>query len=114
MGVIMIETRNKKAIRKIAWRYMKSSKQRNVFIVLAVALSAFLLSAVFSLGITFYNANSRQQVIAEGTKLRVQVRGNWKGFRGLRDRERVQGRGYRSDTGCRACSHGTSESKSSA
>lgn len=52
----MIETRNKKAIRKIAWRYMKSSKQRNVFIVLAVALSAFLLSAVFSLGITFYNA----------------------------------------------------------
>ena len=67
----MIETRNKKAIRKIAWRYMKSSKQRNVFIVLAVALSAFLLSAVFSLGITFYNVNSRQQVIAEGTNRNI-------------------------------------------
>lgn len=63
----MIETRNRKAIKKIAWRYIKSSKQRNVFIILAVALSAFLLSAVFSLGITFYNVNSRQQIIAEGT-----------------------------------------------
>mgnify|MGYP007002742646 CR=1 FL=1 len=46
---------------------MKASKQRNIFIILAVALSAFLLSAVFSLGITFYNVNSRQQMIAEGT-----------------------------------------------
>lgn len=63
----MIETRNKKAIKKIAWRYMKASKQRNIFIILAVALSAFLLSAVFSLGIAFYNVNSRQQMIAEGT-----------------------------------------------
>lgn len=63
----MVETRNKKVIKKIAVRYYKTSTQRNVFVILAIIMSSFLLTAVFSLGVDFYNTMKRQQVMAEGT-----------------------------------------------
>lgn len=63
----MIETKNKKAIRKIAMRYYKTSTQRNIFVILAIIMSAFLITIVFNLGINFYEATRKQQTMAEGT-----------------------------------------------
>ncbi|WP_278568789.1 ABC transporter permease [Intestinibacter bartlettii] len=47
------ENNNKEIIKKITNRSLKSNKTRNIFVVLAIVLTTFMLACVFTLGISF-------------------------------------------------------------
>ena len=47
------ENNNKEVIKKITNRSLKSNKTRNTFAILAIILTTFMISSVFSIGISF-------------------------------------------------------------
>lgn len=47
------ENNNKEIIKKITNRSLKSNKTRNIFVVIAIVLTTFMLTCVFTLGISF-------------------------------------------------------------
>ena len=47
------ENNNKEIIKKITNRSLKSNKTRNIFVVIAIVLTTFMLACVFTLGISF-------------------------------------------------------------
>lgn len=51
-----MKNNNQAIIRKITGRALKSDKRRNFFIVAAIALTAFMLASVFSIGVSYYES----------------------------------------------------------
>ena len=49
----MHDNRNKGAIKKVEKGMMKANRIRNIFAVLAVVLTTFMITTVFSLGINY-------------------------------------------------------------
>ena len=47
------ENNNKEIIKRITNRSLKSNKTRNIFVVIAIVLTTFMLACVFTLGISF-------------------------------------------------------------
>ncbi|MDO5011454.1 MAG: FtsX-like permease family protein [Intestinibacter bartlettii] len=47
------ENNNKQIIKKISKRSLKANKTRNIFVVIAIVLTTFMLTCVFTLGISF-------------------------------------------------------------
>ena len=47
------ENNNKEIIKKITNRSLKSNKTRNIFVIIAIVLTTFMLACVFTLGISF-------------------------------------------------------------
>ncbi len=47
------ENNNKKIIKKITNRSIKANKTRNIFVIIAIVLTTFMLASVFTLGISF-------------------------------------------------------------
>lgn len=47
------ENNNKEIIKKITKRSLKTNKVRNIFAILAIVLTTFMISSVFSIGISF-------------------------------------------------------------
>ncbi len=47
------ENNNKEIIKKITKRSLKTNKVRNIFEILAIVLTTFMISSVFSIGISF-------------------------------------------------------------
>jgi len=50
----MFNINNKAVIRKITNRALRSDRRRNFFIAAAIALTAFMITSVFSVGISYY------------------------------------------------------------
>ena len=48
-----LENNNKEIIKKITKRTIKSNKVRNIFVILAIILTTFMISSVFSIGVSF-------------------------------------------------------------
>jgi len=49
----MHANRNKKAVRRVSRGMLKANKSRNIFAVIAIILTTFMLTSVFSLGISY-------------------------------------------------------------
>ena len=49
---MMFPTDNKVVIKKLTVRTIKANKVRNIFVITAIALTALLLSTIFSIGIS--------------------------------------------------------------
>ena len=47
------ENNNKEVIKKITNRSLKSNKIRNIFVIVAIVLTTFMISSVFSIGLNF-------------------------------------------------------------
>ena len=47
------ENNNKEVIKKITNRSLKTNKVRNIFAILAIVLTTFMISSVFSIGVSF-------------------------------------------------------------
>ncbi|MGM0213151.1 ABC transporter permease [Enterococcus sp. AZ109] len=57
----------RKIIHDLWWKSFKNNKRRNLFIVLAIALTTLLISSVLGLGMSFLEANNRQTLQRIGT-----------------------------------------------
>lgn len=63
----MFPTNNKFVVNKLMKRSMKANKLRNLFIILAIALTTFLISSVFSIGMSFIESYQQDQIRMLGT-----------------------------------------------
>ena len=55
-------------VRKITKRLMRSNRQRNIFIIAAIALTAFMITSVFSVGISYYETMMLAPLRSEGMR----------------------------------------------
>lgn len=60
-------TNNKYIIKKLTKRTMRTNRLRNAFVIAAIALTAFLITTIFSIGISTIESISLQQLRTMGT-----------------------------------------------
>lgn len=64
---MMFPTDNKLVIKKLTVRTIKANKVRNIFVIIAIALTALLLSTIFSIGISGTESIQLQKIRTMGT-----------------------------------------------
>ncbi len=64
---MMFLTDNKLVIKKLTVRTIKANKVRNIFVIIAIALTALLLSTIFSIGISGTESIQLQKIRTMGT-----------------------------------------------
>lgn len=62
-----IENNNKEIIQRITKRSLKTNKVRNIFAILAIILTTFMISSVFSVGISFVKNYKTMNTRLQGT-----------------------------------------------
>lgn len=64
----MYKVKNKKLIRKIAWRAFRYNKTRNIIGISAICFTAILFTAVFSVGMSALNSVQQTTMRQVGTE----------------------------------------------
>ncbi|MHB8065494.1 MAG: ABC transporter permease [Ruminiclostridium sp.] len=64
---MMFPTNNKSVIKKLTKRTMKANRIRNIFVITAIALTTFLLTTIFSIGMSMIDSIELQQLRIMGT-----------------------------------------------
>lgn len=64
---------NKPVLNKLTTRSLRSNRMRNLFAVLAIALTTFLLSAVFTTGISYFDSFQKQSYLTAGTTAQAEL-----------------------------------------
>lgn len=67
MNDILFGNNNKGIIKKITRRELSVDKKRNFFIVMAILLTAFMLTSVFSIGMSYYDTLSMHEKRMQGS-----------------------------------------------
>lgn len=67
----MESQKSKKYIRRLAGRAYKSNVQRNMLIIMAIVLTTFMITTVFSMGISYWESIQQRTVMMEGIKYDV-------------------------------------------
>lgn len=73
MNVIRFETKNQNPIRHLAKKAYHANKQRNVVTTLALTLTTFMLTSVFSIGFSYFETYQMQQIRSMGTTADVAI-----------------------------------------
>lgn len=69
----MHNNRNKKALRRVKKGMMNANHTRNIFAILAVALTTFMITTVFSLGINYKENMDLMEIRSSGTNADVML-----------------------------------------
>ena len=64
MDDILFGNNNQATINRLAKRSYRANKQRNVFVTIALFLTAFMITSVFSLGCSYFETYQMQQIRA--------------------------------------------------
>ncbi len=67
MNDILFGNSNKAVIKKITKRELQADKKRNFFIVMAILLTAFMLTSVFSIGMSYYDTLAMREKRMQGS-----------------------------------------------
>jgi putative ABC transport system permease protein len=62
----MFETQNKQIIRKLSLKSIKANKTRSIFIVFAIILTTYVLTTIFSIGVSYYQSYQSQKLRSAG------------------------------------------------
>ena len=73
MDDILFGNNNQATINRLAKRSYRANKQRNVFVTIALFLTAFMITSVFSLGCSYFETYQMQQIRAIGTTADVAI-----------------------------------------
>ncbi len=73
MTDILFGNNNRKTISNLAQKSYQANKQRNFFVTLALFLTAFMITSVFSLGCSYFETFQMQQIRAMGTTADVAI-----------------------------------------
>ena len=57
----------------VSYTHLRANKQRNVFVTIALFLTAFMITSVFSLGCSYFETYQMQQIRAMGTTADVAI-----------------------------------------
>ncbi len=66
----MHDNRNKEVIKRVEKGMMKANRTRNIFAIVAVALTTFMITTIFSLGI---NYKENMELTSVRTSVRMQM-----------------------------------------
>ena len=69
----MHDNRNKEVIKRVEKGMMKANRTRNIFAVVAVALTTFMITTIFSLGINYKENMELMEVRTSGTNANVSL-----------------------------------------
>lgn len=69
----MHDNRNKEVIKRVEKGMMKANRTRNIFAIVAVALTTFMITTVFSLGINYKENMELTSVRTSGTNANVSL-----------------------------------------
>ncbi|MFX3632381.1 MAG: ABC transporter permease [Candidatus Pristimantibacillus sp.] len=64
---MMFPNNNKVIINKLTNRTLRANKNRNLYVILAIALTTFLISAIFSVGMSYFKSYKLEQTRVMGT-----------------------------------------------
>ena len=67
------ENNNKEVIKRITKRSLKENKVRNIFAVLAIILTTFMISSVFSIGVSFVKNNKIMNLRLDGSTANISL-----------------------------------------
>lgn len=67
----MLQNNNSTAIKNLAVKSFKINKERNLFVILTLALTAFMITSIFSIGSSYIKTNKFQQLRLMGTNAHV-------------------------------------------
>lgn len=73
MNDILFGNNNQGAIKRLAKRNYRANKQRNFFVTVALFLTAFMITSVFSFGCSYFETFQMQQIRAMGTTADVAI-----------------------------------------
>lgn len=73
MNDILFGNNNQAVIKRLAKRNYCSNKQRNFFVTIALFLTAFMITSVFSLGCSYFDTFKMQQIRSMGTTADVAI-----------------------------------------
>ena len=71
----MHDNRNKEVIKRVEKGMMKANRTRNIFAIVAVAPTTFMITTVFSLGINYKENMELTSVRTSGTNANVSLAG---------------------------------------
>ncbi len=69
----MIKIRNKKILRTLAGKAYRGNLRQNLMMILSIAMTAFLITVAFSLGISYYKTVTRRNLASEGMKFDISL-----------------------------------------
>ena len=72
---MMFENNNKGVVKRITKRSLKTNKTRNIFAIAAIILTTFMISTVFSIGISFAKNYRVLNLRMQGTTATTTVKG---------------------------------------
>lgn len=64
----MIKVRNKKILRVLAGKAYRGNLWQNLMMILSIAMTAFLITVVFSLGVSYYKTVTKRNLASSGIK----------------------------------------------
>lgn len=74
MGVRrMLRNNNQAAVSRIYHRMLKQNKVRNVIVILAIVLTTFMFTAVFTLGFSIAKNLNQMQLRLQGTRSSIYI-----------------------------------------
>lgn len=62
----MFETQNKRIIQKLSFKSIKENKARSIFIVFSIILTTYVLTTIFSIGVSYYKSYQSQKLQSAG------------------------------------------------
>ena len=69
----MIKIRNRKILKVLADKAYRRNLRQNLMMVLSIAMTAFLITVVFSLGVSYYKTVTERNLASEGMKYDVSL-----------------------------------------
>ena len=69
----MIKIRNKKILRTLAGKAYRGNLRQNLMMIFSIAMTAFLITVVFSLGISYYKTVTGRNLASEGMKYDISL-----------------------------------------
>ncbi len=72
-GKSMIKIRNKKILRMLAGKAYRKNLRQNLMMILSITMTAFLITVVFSLGISYYKTVTERNLASEGMKYDISL-----------------------------------------
>lgn len=69
----MFEIQNRRIIRKLSSRSIKENKGRSLFVVFAIILTTYVLTTIFSIGISYLQSHQRQKLQTAGMDIDAEM-----------------------------------------
>ncbi len=73
MNNLLFRNNNQTTIKRLAKKSFYSNKQRNLFVTIALFLTAFMITSVFSLGCSYFDTYQMHQIRSMGTTADVAI-----------------------------------------